>query len=1559
MSTPSTHTSTARRIAPWFAAIVWTGIMGMITAISVADHERMKTALAVEKARTIFQKDLSYRFWNSQIGGIYGALGNAAEKNGDAQAAIEPNIETPGGKRLTLINPGVMTRMIHEIDLREFGLSIRLCAVKPVNPDNQADAWESKALARLGSTGTEYYELVTGEGGTLLRYVGGLRITQQCLTCHVEQRFHVGEMRGGLSVTIPYNQTLAASLRPHAMRSYAVYGSVWLLGLAGIIAVFNTFGQFERRHREAFEELERREQRFRFFFQHAPIAYLVLDSSHRITILNDAAGILTGHDPAELTGRPLKDLVEPSEQSKLEGLWESLQGQGFLTGTDLTIRRKDGSVTLCSLAARMEQGELPGERKYHCVLRDVTERRRIQAALAQSEARYRLIASNTGDVTMLIRLPSGILEYTSPSSQRVLGIPSENLTGHPLSECIAPESRDWLTENIPQRARAVSGGEHGLLVQTQEIMFQAAAGDLPMEVVSTLMLDDKGNPSHLVAHCRDISARKQHERALNALLIGTAYSTGQEFSQALVHELSTVLGLGYVLLGRISTDSPVRARTLAYWAVGQMEGNVEFELRDTAANQVIRNGIQCCWDRVRDSFPGDRLLEDLQIRCFLGVPLLGSDTKTLGFLIAMDPSPKKESPALLSLLTLFAARASTEIERMDAVGALRERERRFRAIVEEGQAGYMRLGTDGRYEDVNEAWLIMHGYGSKEEAIGLHYRDTLAAQDLDEGLRLYERVFSGVRIPSGEFTHRRRDGSIGHHTFSLTPLMQDQRICGAEGFMIDTSSLRKAQGDAAMLFNEMIDAFSQCEIVCDQTGRCVDYRYLAVNPAFERTTGLKADLVIGHCASELYSELPAHWVQRYGQVALTGEPAIFEDYFKPLGRWFSISAFQTAPGQFAMIFIDVTSRRAAELKLEYDEAELAAIHEHVPLMLVLLDSERKVRRFNRTAAQFAELTGLNESPNSPGFFLGCFNGMQGDGGCGLGANCPQCPLRQAITDTLENGTSHQQEEIVMMLLRGDHLEECTLKFSTARVSVGDQAMVLLCVEDVTPLKAAETRMRRQAALLDITRDAICVLGPTSAVEYWNLGAERIFGWKALEAMGGDWETLVCKHESPEFQEACNRTRDSGEWSGELRAFSRKGESLVLQTRATLVTEETGNPGSILLVCSDITEARRMEHQFLRMQRMDNLGSLTSGIAHDLNNILSPILMSADLLPPLLTSAEHQPLVQMLRDSARRGAEIVRQLLVFSRGNETPRRLLDVPLLVTEMAVMINQTFPRNIRFTHACPDGMWNIMGDNTQIHQVLLNLCVNARDAMPDGGRLTLTAENMPLDSTAQTLHPEAHEGPYILIQVSDTGQGIPAELMEKIFDPFFTTKPTGKGTGLGLSTVLAIVKSHGGFTQVSSRLGAGTDFRVYLPAMIRDEAAPGGTELPFDLRGRKELILMVDDEASVRELMSLSLTGNNYEVLLAPDGAQCLDLFARNRDRVKLAFVDMMMPHLDGKLTIECLRQMNPKLPIIAMSGMHEQQEVVEKMKDAGVRFLLKPFTIKKMLAILREALDQGGAT
>jgi len=257
MSTPSPHSSAARRLAPWFAVIVWTGTMGIVSALSEADHERMKTALTVEKARTVFQKDLSYRFWNLQVGALYGTLSNA-----DLQKSAEERLQgSPEAKELTLINPGVMTRMIHEIDLKEFGLVIHLCSTRPVNARNQADAWETKALSRLQLSGTEYYELVPGSEGTLLRYIGALRVTQQCLNCHVEQSYKPGELRGGLSVTIPYDQAMSAALRPHIARSYVVYGSVWLLGLAGIVTVFHAFSQYERKHRETFEKLERREQR--------------------------------------------------------------------------------------------------------------------------------------------------------------------------------------------------------------------------------------------------------------------------------------------------------------------------------------------------------------------------------------------------------------------------------------------------------------------------------------------------------------------------------------------------------------------------------------------------------------------------------------------------------------------------------------------------------------------------------------------------------------------------------------------------------------------------------------------------------------------------------------------------------------------------------------------------------------------------------------------------------------------------------------------------------------------------------------------------------------------------------------------------------------------------------------------------------------------------------------------------------------------------------------------------------------------------------------------------
>ncbi len=385
---------------------------------------------------------------------------------------------------------------------------------------------------------------------------------------------------------------------------------------------------------------------------------------------------------------------------------------------------------------------------------------------------------------------------------------------------------------------------------------------------------------------------------------------------------------------------------------------------------------------------------------------------------------------------------------------------------------------------------------------------------------------------------------------------------------------------------------------------------------------------------------------------------------------------------------------------------------------------------------------------------------------------------------------------------------------------------------------------------------------------------------------------------------------------------------------------------------DRTERKKLEQQFLRVQRMEGIGTLAGGIAHDLNNVLGPIIMSLELLEMHFRDAASRELLAVIGASARRGADMVRQVLSFARGVEGRRVQVQVKHLIQEIERIANDTFLKHIRVHISIARDLAVVHGDPTQIHQVLLNLCLNARDAMPKGGALHISAENIVLDEQYAASNIDAHPGPYIVIEVEDNGLGISSEILDKIFDPFFTTKEVGKGTGLGLSTAQAIVKSHRGFIRVSSEAGRGTKFQVYLPAYTGPEqetALPAPTKLP---RGNGERVLVIDDEAAVREITRQTLESFGYRVLLAPGGSEAVTAFAANWTDIALVITDMMMPHMDGSTVIQILRKIDPAVRIIGTSGLAANNATMA----LGVKqFLMKPCTAEVLLGAVRQALDE----
>ncbi|WP_292740581.1 ATP-binding protein [Nostoc sp. JL31] len=396
-------------------------------------------------------------------------------------------------------------------------------------------------------------------------------------------------------------------------------------------------------------------------------------------------------------------------------------------------------------------------------------------------------------------------------------------------------------------------------------------------------------------------------------------------------------------------------------------------------------------------------------------------------------------------------------------------------------------------------------------------------------------------------------------------------------------------------------------------------------------------------------------------------------------------------------------------------------------------------------------------------------------------------------------------------------------------------------------------------------------------------------------------------------------------------------------------DSAGDPKSILTVDTDITQKKQLEEQFFRTQRLESLGTLAGGIAHDLNNILTPILAAAQLLQGKCFQDEElsRQLLTLIESNAKRGAALVKQVLSFARGYKGEPTIIQVQYLISEIIQIAKQTFPKSIEFSTVIPEGIWAIAGDTTQLHQVLTNLLVNARDALPDGGNINISVENKFIDEAYTRMNLDAKVGHYIVITVADNGIGIPPEILDRIFEPFFTTKEVNTGTGLGLSTVLGIMRSHDGFIKVSSNVGRGSKFDLFLPAV---EATPVFKIEDLDvLPGQGELILVVDDEAQIREIATIILENHNYKILTASNGIEAIALYAQHKHQINAVLMDLMMPEMDGITAIRTLRKMSNQLQIIACSGLNSM-DVFTQAADVNVQVILsKPYTARELLNTL----------
>lgn len=763
------------------------------------------------------------------------------------------------------------------------------------------------------------------------------------------------------------------------------------------------------------------------------------------------------------------------------------------------------------------------------------------------------------------------------------------------------------------------------------------------------------------------------------------------------------------------------------------------------------------------------------------------------------------------------------------------------------------------------------------------------------------------------------------------------KLTAIQGAVQDVTERHNATEKVALLevlLRRSLDAMTDAFFTLD-----AEWRFVYVNATAEHHLGRTREQLMGRV---LWDEF--NWAEQeksetaYRRVVAEQITVYFEDFYVQSGRWLEVEAYPVASG-IAVCFRDFTERRRTRVAILESEERfrlLAKTNDHAVWDWdVATDALWWNPCFQRV---FGYPDGHAARLNRAGWAAQ----IHGDDRDEVLAS-----FRRALEGTTDTWVADYR------FCRHDHtFAHVHDRGFIARDANGKAVRVIGAMADLSEQRRVEAQLREQATLLDKANDAITLRDLNHRVIYWNQRAERMYGWLAAEVPTGPVHEWLYRDPIP-FLRAAEATLALGEWSGELEHLTRAGGTIIVEARWTLVRDDNGLPKSILTIATDITRRKKLEAQFLRAQRMESIGALAGGIAHDLNNTLAPILMTVTAMrDDDSLESRHQDL-KTIETAATRGAGMVRQLLTFVRGGEDRREIVDLRLTMAEVRSMVVDTLPKNVSF-HNDVLSHWPVRANPTQMHQLLTNLCVNARDALGLGGSLKVTLERVLLDEVYAGMNVEAKVGPYVLLRVEDTGSGISRDVIDRVFEPFFTTKDVGKGTGLGLSTVHDIVHNHGGFVHVYSEVGMGSRFHVYLPADVTadvtQDAAIEQTKLP---RGNGECILVVDDEEMIRNVTQRMLERFGYRVLLACHGAEAVSIYAQHRHAIDVVLTDMTMPVMDGPATIIALKSINPTIRIVGSSGLTANGNVA-KAAGAGVEYFVpKPYTAEAMLRAIHDIL------
>lgn len=882
-----------------------------------------------------------------------------------------------------------------------------------------------------------------------------------------------------------------------------------------------------------------------------------------------------------------------------------------------------------------------------------------------------------------------------------------------------------------------------------------------------------------------------------------------------------------------------------------------------------------------------------------------------------------------------------------AASALAQSEGRFQRMAQVLPLLLWTASAEGRLDYANPAFYAR--LGLTEDSLSPTLWEWVDAEDRERAMAAWwESVASGQPY-TAELRLRTADGESRWMQMSAAAARDEQgRVLKWYGTGVDIHDRVLAEDEALRLANQLqltLNSINDSFVALD-----AEWRYTFVNDqaaAFFRRPRAE---ILGTRIWDSFPTLLGTELERGLREVMASRQARIFEHASALGIGvLDVSAYPAADGGLAIYFRDITERVEARQRLEHEEARFRAVTQAVTD--VVWDWNLEARRIwwsRGLSSKFGHTEGGQETDAS--FWAELLHPEDREG------------VLASIRKLVNERAQHWEAKYRFRHADGSYRE------------VEDRGVVIFDrdgaprrmvggMQDVTAARRAATQLAQQAALLDQARDAIMLCDGQNRIRFWNRSAERIYGWGAESVRGQSLPELLGA-ETAEVRHALAAVRAEGEWRGRLRQHRSDGSTLTVvghwvRVDPEVMAADAEDGAAVMAINTDISDQLLLEEQLQQAQRLESVGQLTGGIAHDFNNLLTIVLGNADLLlEGLQQEDELQEMAAMIQTAAERAAELTRRLLAFARKQPLEPRRVDVNHLLAGMERLLRRTLGGEIEIELVQGAGLWPALVDGGQLENAVLNLCLNARDAMSGGGRLTLDTGNAYLDEIYASHHAEVLPGEYVRVSVSDTGSGMAPEVLDRAFDPFFTTKEVGRGSGLGLSMVYGFAKQSRGHVRIYSELGEGSTVHLYLPRSVgADEAEPGmPSDLESRLRGQGECILLVEDDDLVREHLAAQLLGLGYRVLAARNGAEGLQ-HLRGDGVLDLLFTDVVMPGgMSGRQLADAALDLRPGLPVLFTSGYTEDAIMHHGRLDPGVQLLSKPYRLRDLAAKVRRTLKHG---